>query len=74
MKINILALVYLKINFPAKLMLKINNPSLQNFASPPPPSESNGRPLTIRLKQLQNHFAVLHLILCKSYIQTDKYI
>ena len=45
-KINIPALVNLKINFPAKFMLKINNLSRQKVQAPPPPSESNGRPLT----------------------------
>ena len=37
MKINILALVYLKINFPAELMLKINNLTRPNLPVPPPP-------------------------------------
>ena len=41
MKINILALVYLKINFPAMLMLKINNLSRSNLPAPPPPPPQN---------------------------------
>ena len=35
-KIYILTLVYLEINFPAELMLKINNMSRQNLPAPPP--------------------------------------
>ena len=42
-KINILALVYLKITFPVEHMLQINSPSRQNL---PATSESNARPLT----------------------------
>ena len=40
MKIDILALVYLKINFPAELMLKINNLSRQILPAPPPLPEN----------------------------------
>ena len=39
-KIYILALVYLKINFPAEIMLKINNLSRQNLPAPPPPLQN----------------------------------
>ena len=34
MKMNILALVFLKIHFPAELMLKINNMSRPNLPHP----------------------------------------
>ena len=37
---NILALVYMKINFPAVLMLKINNLSRLNLPAPPPPPQN----------------------------------
>ena len=43
-KINSLALVYLKKYFLVELMLKINNLS-DKICQPSPPSESNGRPL-----------------------------
>ena len=42
-KINILALVYMKINFSTKLMLKIHNLSRKKL--PPPPLRIIGRPL-----------------------------
>ena len=47
MKINILVLVYLEINFPAELVLKIDNLSYTNL--PAPLSEANGNlcPLTV---------------------------
>ena len=39
-KMNILALVYLKINFPAEIMLKILN-NLSKICQPPPPPPQN---------------------------------
>ena len=55
LKINILSSVYPEINFPAEHVMKINN--LSRPKVPPPPSESNGRPLTCIILQDAN-FAV----------------
>ena len=46
LQINILSSIYLEINFPAEPVMKINNLSRPKVPAPPPPSESNGRPLT----------------------------
>ena len=48
LKINILSSIYPEINFPAKPVMKINNLSRPKVPAPPPPSESNGRPLIVR--------------------------
>ena len=45
LKINILSSINPEINFPAQPMMKINN--LSRPKVPGPPSESNGRPLTL---------------------------
>ena len=46
LKINILSSIYPVINFPAEPVMKINNLSRPKVPAPPPPSESNGRPLS----------------------------
>ena len=52
LKINILSSIYPEINFPAGPVMKINNLSRPKVPAPPP-SESNGRPLTTSLRRIK---------------------
>ena len=50
LKINILSSIYPEINFPAESVMTINNLSRPKVPAPPP-SGSNGRPLTCEMKR-----------------------